>query len=60
MLEIGWRGTKIDCSSSSLDFLLLDPPRTGAESRVIANILEDQAETYLLRFMRSGRRLRAT
>ena len=26
-------------SSSSLDFLLLDPPRTGAESRVIANIL---------------------
>lgn len=26
-------------SSSSLDFLLLDPPRTGAESRVIADIL---------------------
>jgi 23S rRNA (uracil1939-C5)-methyltransferase len=35
------------------DFLLLDPPRTGAESRVIADILRI-AETNLLRLMRSG------
>jgi 23S rRNA (uracil1939-C5)-methyltransferase len=34
------RGVAVAALQNKLDFLLLDPPRTGAESRIIAGILK--------------------